>query len=135
MRVALCIVLALVVAALSFYGIVIAASESGEVVVLTTSDGKQSFDTRLWIVDYDGAEWVRTGHSEKGWYRRIGSEPQVVLERNGFVSQRLAVPVTDPEVAAGVNAVFSEKYGIADRVVALSGDARKRVPVRLDEDS
>ncbi len=37
---------------------VMLASESGEVVVLTTADGAT---TRLWVVDHDGSAWLRSG--------------------------------------------------------------------------
>ena len=134
MRAAVWSVLLAIVLVISFYLVVIIASESGEVVILATGDGGEATATRLWIVDYNGAEWVRTGHSNKGWYRRITSDPKVSLERNGLKSRRLATVVMDTNVAAGVNAAFSDKYGIADKIVALSGDARKRIPVRLDQD-
>ena len=125
--------LAIVAAIVGFYGVVIGASESGEVVVITTYDaGNTPHETRLWVVDHDGAEWLRTGHDKKGWYLRIGQNPRVEYSRNGKTSTRRAVPVTDPDVIEVINEKYAEKYGSADWIVALSGDAAARIPVRLD---
>jgi hypothetical protein len=79
-----------------------------------------------------GAEWTRTGHPDKGWFLRILADPVVELQRGERTSARTAVPVSEPPVARGVNQAFKEKYGAADWIVALSGDASKRVVVRLD---
>ncbi len=132
MRILLGLVLALVVGIGGFYGAVILASESGEVVTLRTGSGGEARATRLWVVDHDGAVWVRTGHAGKGWYRQIQLEPAVELERDGATSARIAVPVREPDVAQAVNEAFREKYGNADGFVALSGDASQRIVVRLD---
>ena len=133
MRPVVWIALAVVAVIAGFYGIVIAASESGEVVILTTYDASGTpQDTRLWVVDHDGAEWVRTGHDKKGWYVRIGENPRVELSRNGQTSTRKAVPVTGADISTAINEKFKEKYGSADWIVALSGDAKARIPVRLD---
>jgi hypothetical protein len=133
MRLALRLVLLAVGLAAAFYGAVYAASESGEVATLRTFDAAgRAQATRLWIVDHAGAEWVRTGHPEKGWFARLSADPRVELERAGSASARTAVPVHDAESARAVNAAFGRKYGAADWIVALSGDASRRVPVRLD---
>ncbi len=133
MRPIVWIAIAIVAIIVGFYGGVIAASESGEVVVITTYDATNTpHETRLWVVDHDGAEWLRTGHDQKGWYVRILQNPRVEYERQGATSTRQAVPVSDPNVVAAVNDAYAEKYGAADWIVALSGDAAARIPVRLD---
>lgn len=119
----------------AFYGIVILASESGEVVTLRTGSGSEARSTRLWIVDQDGAEWVRTGHPGKGWFVQVRADPRVELERSGQASPRVAVPVEEAAVSERVNRAFSEKYAAADWIVALSGDASRRIVVRLDPPS
>ncbi len=127
------VVIALLLSIVGFYGAVILASESGEVIALRTSSGdSEQHSTRLWVVDYAGAEWTRTGHPEKGWFLRILENPLVDLERKEKWSPRTAVPVYERGVAQGVNRAYKEKYGIADWVVALSGDASRRVVIRLD---
>jgi hypothetical protein len=116
-----------------FFGVVIAASESGEVVTLTTRDAEGlPYDTRLWVVDHEGAQWLRTGDPDKYWYQRLLDQPIVVLERGGTTRRYVAVPVREPARAAPVQAAFADKYGTADWIVALSGDADDRVLVRLD---
>ncbi len=133
MRLLLRLVAAIVVLVVGFFGIVYLASESGEVVTLRSKDASgQQHATRLWVVDQGGAEWVRTGHAEKGWFLRLVADPQVELERAGTRSLRTAVPVRDPAVVRAVNEAFAQKYGAANWIVGLSGDPSKRVPVRLD---
>jgi hypothetical protein len=128
------VLIAITLSIVGFFGTVILASESGEVITLRTSSGdSEQHSTRLWVVDYAGAEWTRTGHPEKGWFLRILANPVVELERKGQSSPRTAVPVSERAVAQGVNRAYKEKYGIADWIVALSGDASRRVVIRLDQ--
>ena len=64
------------------FGLELIASESGEVVVVTkfgSSDG--SFSTRLWVVDYDNAAWIRARSSKPGWYQRIAENPRIEVRR------------------------------------------------------
>lgn len=132
MRVLLRAGVVLIIAIGAFYAAVILASESGEVVTLQTGSGSEARATRLWVVDHGGAEWVRTGHSAKGWFRQIKANESVELERAGHKSLRVALPILEPELSRGVNEAFRDKYGAADWFVALSGDASKRIVVRLD---
>jgi hypothetical protein len=132
MRFILWVAVVLVIALGGFYGAVILASESGEVVTLRTGSGAEATSTRLWVVDHGGAEWVRTGHPGKGWFRQIKADALVELERGNVKSVRTAVPVLEPELSESVNEAFRNKYGAADWFVALSGDASQRVVVRLD---
>jgi len=132
MRLLLWVGVVLVIGIGAFYGAVILASESGEVVTLRTNSGSEARATRLWVVDHGGAEWVRTGHSEKGWFRQIRANALVEFERAGAKSLRTAVPILEPELSQGVNEAFRSKYGAADWFVALSGDASQRIVVRLD---
>lgn len=134
MRVLLTVFGVLVLGIVLFAVVIIVASESGEVVTLTTLDETgRGYNTRLWVVDYQGEVWVRTGHPDKPWFKRMLGNSTVSLLRRGDTSERCAVPVQNPTLAERVNQAFAEKYGIADRIVALSGDASKRIPVRLDE--
>ncbi len=133
MRRLVVILIALVLSVVGFFGIVFLASESGEVITLRTSDAHaEQYSTRLWVVDHGGAEWTRTGHAEKAWFLRILANPVVELERRGELSARMAVPVSERAAAEAVNRAYEEKYGIADWIVALSGDAANRVVIRLD---
>lgn len=126
-------ILAVIFVVIAFYATIYAASESGEVVTLSTIDSEGiNITTRLWVVEHDNREWVRTGHPEKGWFLRIRFNPNIEFERAGSWSSRVAVPVYDHDTIRAVNDKFSSKYGSADWIVALSGDAAKRVPVRLE---
>ncbi|NNL66554.1 MAG: hypothetical protein HKP30_09950, partial [Myxococcales bacterium] len=103
MRTLLPTVGALLLGVVAFFAVVLLASESGEVVTLYTRDEGAQKTTRLWVVDHAGAEWVRTGHADKGWFRRIGADDAVELERDGLRSPRTAVPVRDAETGRAVN--------------------------------
>ena len=133
MRLALWLVVTAALLAGVFLGVVYLASESGEVVTLRTRDAAGvEHATRLWVVDEGGAEWVRTGHAQKGWFLRVLANPRVGLERAGQLSERTAVPVRDPAVVQAVSAAYVRKYGAADWIVGLSGNPSKRIPIRLD---
>jgi hypothetical protein len=107
------------------------ASESGEVVVLTTTDtngGKEQ--TRLWIVVRDGVSWLRAGSGHPGWLARVRAEPRVEVERVGKTNAYRGIPV--PEMSAEINRLMAEKYGVADRVVDIFLSRKNSIAVRLD---
>jgi hypothetical protein len=128
------IVVRLVIALVVLFGLVMGlqqiASESGEVVVLTTQD--ESGDpqtTRLWIVDRDGQQWLRAGLTESGWYVRLQANNFVKVERDGVTRSYVAIP--DPSVAAEINDLMSEKYGWADRYIGFLFGRDGSVPILL----
>lgn len=105
------------------------ASESAEVVVLTSqgSDGGQ--ETRLWVVDLDGVQYLRAS-PDSGWYQRLLAEPQVLLVRSGNSAAYRAQ--TRMDVVADVNRLMREKYGWRDVYIEfLVGDRADAVPVAL----
>jgi hypothetical protein len=107
------------------------ASETGEVVVLTTRDaGDAPHQTRLWVVDHDGHAWLRAGGDAQGWYRRLLARPEIELERRGATAGFTAVPV--PERRDLVNALMLDKYGWADQWIGLVFSRDGAVPIRLD---
>ena len=60
----------------------IMASESGEVVVITTRDAAgDARDTRLWVVDHQGSAWLRSGSPHSGWYQRTLANSQIGVQR------------------------------------------------------
>jgi hypothetical protein len=121
-----------VVALLGALGLgVVALSESGEVVVLTTSDERgQLHTTRLWVVDVDGSPWLRAGQEGSGWYERLRARPDVQLERGEGSQPYQAVPV--PEASERINGAMAEKYGLADRIIALGRREGGSIAIRLD---
>jgi hypothetical protein len=115
-------------------GVMTLLSESGEVVVLRTLDASgEPFETRLWIVDHDGAEWLRAGQAESGWFQRLSTNPDVVLERGGRERSFRAVPVPDDATRNRITALMNEKYGLPDALIGSTlRDNAATVPVRLD---
>ena len=102
-----------------------------EVVVLRTEEADGSwYESRLWIVDDDGAAWL---HGDRGsrWEQNLAARPVVEVVRHGETHRYRAVPVPGPHPR--IDALLREKYGIADvwvRVVA--GDRETTTPVRLE---
>ena len=75
------------------------------------------------------------GGSDSGWVGRLLENPEIRAERDGVQAPFLAVPDRDPAARDRVNALMSEKYGFADRFIAVTlGDADREgaLPIRLD---
>jgi len=118
--------------AVLFFGLQLAASESGEVVVLRTFAGGEPQETRLWIVDDAGTSWLRAGSPEAGWYQRLKENPQVEVERGGAVYTYEAFPIEGGPPVDHVNAFMLQKYGWADQLIGLVADRSDSVAIRLD---
>ena len=107
-----------------------AASESGEVVVLTSVDESGAFhETRVWIVDLDDGTYLRAGTAEQGWLERVRARPLVILERGGEQREVRLVVATD--MTAAVNAHMAHKYGVADMVVGALVPRSNAVALRV----
>jgi hypothetical protein len=110
----------------------IVASESGEVVVLHTraSDGLEH-ETRLWVIELDGQQYLRAGDAGSRWYARLSVHPDVVVARSGVQAPYRAVP--SAQLRAPVNAAMRAKYGWRDAAVGMFVGGRDgAIPVRLD---
>ena len=106
------------------------ASESGEVVVLRTNDAAgASYETRLWVVDHDGALWLRAGNPKGGWFSRISERPKVALVRGG--QMLLLDAVAAPEARDTINDLMQQKYGFADSYINFFFPRANKIPVRL----
>ena len=109
----------------------ILASESGEVVTITTTDATGAqHETHLWIVDSDGHAWLRSGSPKSGWYARLRETPTLELERSGVRAEFTVTAV--PAKREEVNALMHEKYGWADAYVGFFISRADSVPIRLD---
>jgi hypothetical protein len=109
----------------------IAASESGEVVVLRTRDAAgEVHETRLWVVDHEGRPWLRAGHAGTGWLQRLQARPEVEVVRGGETLALRAVPV--PDARDRINALANEKYGVADSYISFFFRREHKISVRLD---
>ena len=127
------IVLYLIAALLAFVVLVfvsqMVASETGEVVVLTSQGPDGPDETRLWVVDLDGIQYLRAS-PDSGWYQRLLAEPDALLERNGETrGYRAEARLT---LAAVINDLMHEKYGWRDAYIdLLLGGRDDAVPVAL----
>ena len=103
-----------------------------ETVVLHTGAvrNEEHFAT-LWVVEDEGRLWIRAETRQRSWLGPLETHPEVELRRAGRTRRYEAVPMDDPEAIAYVNALFREKYGLADRLRELT-TARDPLPIRLD---
>jgi hypothetical protein len=105
------------------------ASETGEVVVLTSDGADGPAETRLWVVDLDGVQYLRAS-PESGWYQRLVAEPDALLERAGSSAAYRAEARLD--LADEINGLMHEKYGWRDAYIeVLIGGREDAVPVAL----
>jgi F420H(2)-dependent quinone reductase len=114
-------------------GLSFVASESGEVVVLKTKSANAAqpdHETRVWVVDDGGKQWLRAGDPHSTWLLAIQRDPLVEVVRG----EKSAAYTAVPDVAARdrMNALFAEKYGWADRYVAMLFGRDDATPIRLD---
>lgn len=107
------------------------ASETGEVVVLTTQDQTTSepVTTRLWVVDHDGAMWLR-GDIQSGWSQRALAQPAPVQLERDNVSYTLSVAAQPAQVEL-VNQLMRQKYGWRDQLISLMAPREDSVALRL----
>lgn len=94
----------------------IVASETGEVVVLTTEAPDGPKDTRLWVVEIDGTQYLRAG-PDSGWYLRLAARPEVRLARAETRASYRAE--SRPHDASAVNDLMRDKYGWRDVVIEV----------------
>jgi hypothetical protein len=122
---------ALLAVGFAWWAVQIVAAESGEVVIVTTTDaGGRPHETRLWIVDHAGVGWLRAGGDIAGWYQRLSAAPEIVVERGEQASTYLAEP--DPRQRETINRLMLEKYGWAERYIGFFFDRDRSIPIRLD---
>jgi hypothetical protein len=103
------------------------ASESGEVVTVTTPDPPT--ETRLWIVDDAGQEWLRAGNPASGWLVAIQKNGAIEVERDGQTIAYTAMP--DVESRERINELFAVKYGWADAYIGALFGRDDATPIRL----
>ena len=117
----------------------VALIESGEVVVLHTRDAAgETHAVRVWVLDYEGRQWVAPGNRSNAWFQRLSADPKVELVRSGVRSCYVARVVESPASIPVLERVL-QKYASVIRVTALlnlllepGGDPSPPVAVRLD---
>lgn len=112
-------------------GIQMIASETGEVVVVTTQAADDtSAETRLWVVDRDGQTYLRAGSPAAGWYGRLVASPSITVERDGVAASYRAV--SSPDDTSAVNELMAQKYGWADTYIGMIFSRDDSIAIRLD---
>ena len=125
------IALGIVVALVAAMGVgQLLASESGEVVLLTTKDtAREPVQTRVWIVEYDGGVWLRSGQPGSAWHQRLENDPEVEVERGGVTIAYQAEP--RPDARDAINGLMRKKYAWADWYIDALFDVSDAVPIQL----
>jgi hypothetical protein len=123
-------------------GIVAVLHEIEEVVVLRTFDDRGGvLETRLWVVDHDGAPWLLTGANGRHTLR-LEARPRVEIVRHGTVRCYHAVPFRDRATIDEILRLRGEKYAVQRFGLAIGFDrifrSRERpiesyaIAIRLD---
>lgn len=112
-------------------GVVQVASERVEVVEMHTLDHQgEPMSTRLWIVDDDGQQYLRSGNGTSLWFERIQANPNFEVTRNGITEVYTAQLRRDKR--DHINALMHEKYTWGDTLISLITGARDAaIPVEL----
>ncbi|MCH7671568.1 MAG: hypothetical protein IIB72_05320 [Proteobacteria bacterium] len=107
------------------------ASERVEVVDLHTTDvGGEAVNTRLWIVDDGGYQYLRVGADGSGWFSRLQANGKFQVTRNDTTASYTAVLREDK--ADTINQLMQTKYGWGDSVMAaMVGGREGAIPVEL----
>ncbi len=109
-----------------------ALADKGEVVILKSRNGNQyGIGTRLWVVEVDGAIYVR-GPNHSGWVERVRANPEVLLTRGEATAWYHAATSSDTRSPAAVERAIVEKYGSAERWLDRVFDAWDPIAVRLE---
>ena len=107
--------------------------DEGEVVTLTTVDDQgHSSVTGLWIVEIEGATYLRAGSPEVKWLERIRTRPEVEITRNGVTQTVRATASDDAALRNAVSWAMREKYGFIDAVLVRIIDHSQAVSIRLE---
>lgn len=107
------------------------AAERVEVVELLAMDeqGKMKI-TRLWVVDHEGAAYLRVGADGSGWYERVLNNDSIVLVR-GSERQEYEVRAR-PEKSERINELMQQKYTWGDSLIAaMVGSREGSIPLEL----
>lgn len=117
--------------ALALVAIFAASELGGEVVILRTRDASGAERrTSLWVVEHEGFQYLRAGSRDSGWVARLREAPEVEVERGGKTARYRAVPA--PELTPRIDALIAERYGLADRLIAVIRQPGKSLAVRLE---
>jgi len=121
----------LVFAAALYFGWRHLSPDAYETAILHIPPGARSQDTyvNLWVVDDGGSVWLRAESPERLWLTYLQDMPEIDLERAGGTDRYRAMPEDTASTRAHVDALFRQKYGLADQVRALTRS--RTVPIGL----
>jgi len=109
------------------------ALEGREVVVLRThAPAGARRETRAWIADADGSEWVEAANPERAFLLDLRRDPRLEIVRGGRVEERVATPIGGESGHRRIRALLRARYGVADAWIGLLADTSRSVAVRLD---
>ena len=112
-------------------GIVQVASERVEVVEMQTLDDQgEPMITRLWIVDDEGQQYLRSGNGTSLWFERIQENANFEVTRND--KTQVYTAVFRPDKRDHINALMHQKYTWGDSLISMiTGSAKEAIPVEL----
>ncbi len=122
-----------VVAACGAFGVVtVIALEGRDVVILRTADGTGAMhETRTWIAEDDGTFLVEAANEARPFLHDVRASPDLEMRRAADTYRCVATPLPNPEGHQRIRRLLAEKYGWADRWIALIADTSGSVAVRL----
>ncbi len=121
--------------ALVFAAVTLLALEGKEVVVVHTqaADGSAR-RTRTWIADDQGIAHIEVANPEREFLHDIQRGSPVKLERDGNARSVRASVLPQPGGHQRIRQMLREKYGWADRWVAMLTDTSRSLAVRFDDE-
>lgn len=117
-----------------FYASLFAFAEMcTEIVVLRTFDVDGApHETRVMVIDIADTPWVR-GRPYRGWFRRVESNPDAELCRDGVWYPIRASISREPSDAEEFERVVVERYGLTYRLFdVIARMSSNELPVRLE---
>ena len=111
------IVLGLSAVVLSYFLVILAASElGGEVVTLLRPNLEGGYDeVRVWIVDDDAVTLIEHGSQGDTWLEGLQAPSPIALVRNDIKVDYLGQQAS--ALHARYHALRREKYGLADQII------------------
>ncbi len=129
------VLLFLLAAVLTFAAVTLIALEGGEVVVLRTFGAdSQARATRTWVADDQGSVLIEAANPEREFLRDIEQNPNVELVRKGSTLHLRATVLPQPLGHQSIRLLLRQKYGWADRWIAMLTDTSNSVAIRLDSE-
>ena len=118
---------------MAFTAVTLVALEGREVVVLRTFDEDGTpRQTRTWVADADGAVWIEAANPERPFLRDLQAHPDVELRRAGLAHGCRTFVMPNPDGHQHIRALLAQRYGWADRWIALLTDTSGSLAVRLE---